>query len=77
MLARPLAILVLAALPARAEPDVTRSGSDCDCVTASGFAVAQGQTTCLAIGRRSFVALCAMSQNVPVFRDTGEACVTG
>ena len=77
MLARSLAVLALSALPALAQPDVTRSGSDCDCVTASGFAVAQGETTCLSIGGRSVMALCSMSQNSPIFRRTGEDCLSG
>ncbi|WP_308918081.1 hypothetical protein [Jannaschia sp. LMIT008] len=77
MLVRTFCVLVLSTLPALAQTGVTRSGGDCDCVTAQGRAVAQGEMTCLTINGRTIMARCDMSQNSPIFRYTDEACVTG
>ena len=47
---------------------------DCYCTDTVGARVELGETACLTIGRRSFMARCAMSLNVPIWRDTGEVC---
>lgn len=58
-------------------PVAATSGPDCYCTDRVGARVELGGHTCLTIGGRSFRAYCDMSQNNPIWRDTGEACVTG
>ncbi|MGB3406236.1 MAG: hypothetical protein WBA67_01955 [Jannaschia sp.] len=50
---------------------------DCYCTDTLGDRVEMGQQACLSVGGRVFMARCAMSLNVPIWRDTGETCVTG
>ncbi|UWQ17161.1 hypothetical protein [Jannaschia sp. M317] len=75
---RIILFLCLLALPVAA--DVTSpSGKtvDCYCTDSTGGRVEMGQRTCLAVGGRQFMAKCDMSLNVPIWRDTGESCLTG
>lgn len=68
----------LLALPVAA--DVTSpSGKsvDCYCTDSTGGRVELGERTCLTVGQRHFMGFCEMSLNVPIWRDTGESCVTG
>lgn len=67
----------LAALPASA--DLTYPGGraiECYCTDSAGERVELGEETCLRVGRRSFMGLCAMSLNVPIWRDTGRDCLS-
>ena len=69
-------LLLLAALPAQA--DVTGPGGrtiDCYCTDTQGARVEMGQTMCLVVDGRAFLALCDMSLNVPIWRDTGQTCL--
>lgn len=69
------ALLVLAALPAQAQ--LTYPGGrpiTCYCTDSIGDRVEMDEQACLHVGSRSFMALCVMSLNVPIWRDTGEAC---
>jgi hypothetical protein len=66
----------LCALPLGAD-SLTAQTVDCYCTDGIGARVELGQLTCLDVGGRIFLARCAMSQNVPIWRDTGETCVTG
>ena len=69
--------LLLAPLPALA--DVTSpSGKtvDCYCTDSSGLRVELGQRICLTVDGRAFMALCDMSLNVPIWRDTGTGCLS-
>ncbi|SEW13478.1 hypothetical protein SAMN05444851_1623 [Aliiroseovarius sediminilitoris] len=65
-----------------AEPtlaDVTTPGGkviDCYCTDTSGSRVELGERICLFVGGRAFMARCEMSLNVPMWRDTGEGCVS-
>lgn len=70
-------LLIGLALPASA--DIKRPGGavvECYCRDGRGGEVALGETTCLFVGGRAFVAQCQMALNNPVWRDTGEACVS-
>ena len=69
--------LLLAAPPALA--DLTYPGGraiECYCTDSTGARVELGEEACLAIGQRRFIGLCAMSLNVPIWRDTGRDCLS-
>lgn len=74
-----LLLLVLpASLAAAAGPVWTpMPGVDCYCTDSTGQRVEIGERACLTVGRRSFMGFCEMAQNVPIWRDTGDECVTG
>ena len=65
-----------------AEPalaDVTTPGGkviDCYCTDTSGSRVELGESICLFVGGRAFMARCEMSLNVPMWRETGKGCVS-
>jgi len=70
-------ILALLATPALA--DVTGPGGkviDCYCTDTQGARVELGQSICLFVDGRAFMARCEMALNVPIWRDTGEGCVS-
>ena len=72
---RILAAFALIASPACA--DVVGPGGkvqDCFCTDTSGARVELGETICLQVDGRMFMAQCQMSLNVPMWRDIGEAC---
>lgn len=71
-------VLVLALLPGAATADATIGGRtvDCYCTDTSGARVELGQETCLYVDGRAFMARCDMSLNVPIWRDTGQGCVS-
>lgn len=50
---------------------------ECYCRDGAGGRVDIGETICLQVGGRAFMALCRMSVNVPDWKDTGEPCVMG
>lgn len=59
--------------------DVTTPGGrviDCYCTDTQGSRVELGQEICLFVNGRAYMALCDMSLNVPIWRDTGRACLT-
>lgn len=59
--------------------DVTTPGGkviDCYCTDKQGERVELGQSICLFVDGRAFMARCEMSLNVPIWRDTGEGCVS-
>ncbi|MGB3556633.1 MAG: hypothetical protein WBA25_18555 [Jannaschia sp.] len=70
---------ILVALPVAVDSvGPARAASvDCYCTDRTGGRIELGHQTCLAVGGRIFMAKCEMSQNVPMWRETGEACVTG
>ena len=74
---RVFAILLLAATPGLA--DVTSpSGKtvDCYCTDTSGGRVELGQSICLYVDGRAFMARCEMSLNNPMWRPTGDGCLS-
>ena len=74
---RTLALCLLAALPAAA--DVTYPGGktvDCYCTDANRNRVEMGETICLQVDGRMFMAQCQMSLNVPMWREISEGCAT-
>lgn len=70
-------LIYLVALPALA--DVTYPGGrtvECYCTGTRGERVELGETICLHVGGRDFLAQCQMSLNVPMWRDLRTGCVT-
>ncbi|MEL6585733.1 MAG: hypothetical protein AAFY65_08270 [Pseudomonadota bacterium] len=76
---RRLALATLLALFPLVTATSAQSGKtvDCYCTDASGQRVELGQQTCLNINGRQFMARCDMSLNVPIWRDTGNDCLSG
>ncbi len=70
--------LLLCVLACPALADVTGPGGrtiECYCTDTAGARVELGQRICLSVDGRAFLALCDMSLNVPIWRDTGEGCL--
>ena len=70
-------ILGLIATPSLA--DITGPGGkviECYCTDTQGARVDIGEQICLVVNGRSFMALCEMSLNVPIWRDTGAGCLS-
>ena len=63
--------------PADAETMAQGKTVDCYCTDSTGGRVEMGQMACLNVGGRAFMARCDMSLNVPIWRDTGEDCLSG
>lgn len=76
MALRAILLAALAGLPAMA--DVTGPGGrvvECYCTDTGGGRVELGQRICLYVDGRAFLALCDMSLNVPIWRNTGDGCL--
>ena len=48
---------------------------ECFCTDRSGARVELGETICLMVDGRAYLARCEMSLNNPMWRDTGSECV--
>lgn len=73
-----LAFLV-ALLPGPLAADVLTPGGrtiECFCTDSQGARVQLGRQICLVVGGRAYMALCDMSLNVPIWRDTGRGCAS-
>ncbi|MEM7718177.1 MAG: hypothetical protein AAF222_03175 [Pseudomonadota bacterium] len=71
------AVVFAVSTPALA--DVTGPGGktiDCYCTDTEGLRVELGETICLVVNGRAFMAQCDMSLNTPMWRDTGSGCVS-
>ncbi|MCX8225939.1 MAG: hypothetical protein OTI35_07690 [Sulfitobacter sp.] len=49
---------------------------DCYCTNSQGKRVELGQTVCMEVGGRLFLAQCQMSLNVPMWREVQQGCQT-
>ena len=49
---------------------------ECYCTDTAGLRVELGEKICLFVDGRAFMAQCDMSLNVPIWRDTGEGCLS-
>ncbi|PIE14605.1 MAG: hypothetical protein CSA70_01830 [Rhodobacterales bacterium] len=67
-------MVALAALPVRADYNLNGKTIDCYCTDSSGGRVELGETICLQVGGRMFMAQCQMSLNVPMWREISEGC---
>ncbi|WP_232830558.1 hypothetical protein [Oceanicella sp. SM1341] len=75
-MSRALAIAVLLCpwpLAAQA-PAPARQAPDCYCTDSRGARVEMGDTRCLEVDGRVFLARCAMSLNVPTWREVSGGC---
>ena len=66
-------------IPLAANADVlTPQGRtiDCYCTDKSGSRIELGETICLQVDGRMFMAQCQMSLNVPMWRETQEGCLS-
>jgi len=72
-----LALLVV--LPGPLMADVKGPGGkviDCYCTDRTGSRVELGQTICLQVDGRMFMAQCQMSLNVPMWREVQKGCLS-
>ncbi|TLP64472.1 hypothetical protein FEE96_11920 [Parasedimentitalea maritima] len=77
--ARAVIALTLALLAQPAASDVTGPGGktiDCFCTDRSGSRIELGQTICLQVDGRMFMAQCQMSLNVPMWREVQQGCLS-
>ena len=67
-----------ASVPAHALADGTikNKAVDCYCTDKSGGRVELGETICLHVDARSFIAQCQMSLNNPMWREISEGCLS-
>ena len=71
--------MILVLLPFGALADVTTPQGktiDCYCTDSTGGRVELGETICLSVDGRMFMAQCQMSLNVPMWRETQEGCLS-
>ena len=71
--------LLIIALATPAAADVIGPGGkvqDCYCTDTSGTRIELGETICLQVDGRMFMAQCQMSLNVPMWREVQEGCLS-
>ena len=73
---RILFALLLAAPPALADAIIGGKVVDCYCTDSTGKRVELGQTICLHVDGRMFMAQCQMSLNVPMWREVANGCLS-
>jgi hypothetical protein len=61
---------------ALAVPSAIAKTADCYCTDRAGSRVELGQTICMQVDGRMFMAQCQMSQNVPMWREVGQGCLS-
>ncbi len=49
---------------------------DCFCTDKTGTRVELGQSICMSVDGRNFTARCEMSLNNPMWRETGDSCLS-
>ena len=72
-------MILISLLATPAFSDVTSPSGrtvDCFCTDSSGLRVELGESICLFVDGRAFMARCEMSLNVPMWRQTGDACAS-
>jgi len=67
---------VLLATPALSDQTIGGKVVDCYCTDKSGARVELGQTICLQVDGRMFMAQCQMSLNVPMWREVAHGCLS-
>ncbi len=69
-------ILSVLMLPAMAQVATAKKTVDCYCTDKTGARVELGQTICMQVDGRSFLAQCQMSLNNPMWREVSESCLS-
>jgi hypothetical protein len=72
-------VIALLCLGLPATADVTGPGGktvECYCTDKSGSRVELGETICLQVDGRMFMAQCQMSLNVPMWREVAQGCLS-
>lgn len=72
-------LLSFALCPTLSSADVPLTAAkaiECYCTNTSGHRVELGQTICLFVDGKAFMAQCQMSQNVPMWRKVEETCLS-
>lgn len=73
------AIIVFILHATAAEADVVGPDGktiDCYCTDTQGARVELGETICLRVGDRAFMAQCQMSLNMPMWREIADGCLS-
>lgn len=73
------ALIALCCLAPPAAADVTYPGGrtvECYCTDRSGSRIELGETICLQVDGRMFMAQCQMSLNVPMWREVEPGCLS-
>lgn len=68
--------LTLAATPALSDATIGGKTVDCYCTDSSGGRIELGETICLQVDGRMFMAQCQMSLNVPMWREVQTGCLS-
>jgi hypothetical protein len=69
--------LVLTALPAAADITYPSGKSvECYCTDRAGARIELGETICMQVDGRMFMAQCQMSLNVPMWREVEQGCLS-
>ncbi|SEP57364.1 hypothetical protein [Thalassovita taeanensis] len=68
--------LLLAATPALSDATIGGKTVDCYCTNSTGARVELGETICLQVDGRMFMAQCQMSLNVPMWREVQHGCLS-
>lgn len=69
-------LLAVVAQPALADYNLNGKVIDCYCTDTQGSRVDVGETICMHVDGRSFMAQCQMSLNVPMWREIAPACLS-
>lgn len=67
---------LLAATPALADATIGGKTVECYCTDTSGARVEMGEMICLQVDGKMFMARCAMSLNVPIWRKVSDGCLS-
>jgi hypothetical protein len=76
MLRSSLILLLLTGALSTQSVAQARKTVDCYCTDKSGARVELGETRCMNVDGRIFMAKCEMSLNVPMWRDQKIGCIT-
>ncbi|KNX42139.1 hypothetical protein ROTO_13420 [Roseovarius tolerans] len=68
--------LLLAATPALSDATIGGKTVECYCTDTSGARVEMGELICLRVDGKMFMAKCAMSLNVPIWRKVSDGCLS-
>lgn len=70
-------LVILIAVPAVADVTLPSGKTiECYCTDRSGARVELGETICLQVDGRMFMAQCQMSLNVPMWREVQQGCLS-